>query len=62
MDNKTETIHFKDPILVGTTEARILALAVLVGVGLMLYGFLTYLFGVFRFTELRAFLRRLPSA
>ena len=33
-------------LLAGTTEARILALFVLVGVGLMLYGFLTYLFGV----------------
>ena len=32
-------------LLAGTTEARILALFVLVGVGLTLYAFLTYLFG-----------------
>ena len=49
-------------LLAGTTEARILALFVLVGVGLTLYGVLTYLLGVLRFSELRALLRRSPSA
>lgn len=49
-------------LFAGAAEFRILALSLLVMLGLTLYGILTYLFGVLRFSELRALLRRTPSA
>ena len=49
-------------LLAGAKEVRIFALSILVAMGLALYGILTYLFGVVRFAELKALLRRSTSA
>ncbi len=49
-------------LLAGAMEFRILALSILVAMGLTLYAILTYLFGVFCFSELRALFRRSSSA